>query len=219
MSRALSHIRLTHEQVEGNYVQRSIVTCSACRVPYPYPRIPPALTDKFLTQRGWVSPTDPRRATCAKCIADAKVKAAAPAEPPKEVIPMPKPAVKPAAPVAAPVIKTLAELPRLPTREDNRRIRQALDEHYDDGGPYYFDDLSDVALADKLNVPRAWVSDLREQSYGPDTNVAAIRKVATAVDLEKRLTVAIDDAVNRAADLEALRAEVRAFLASTGKAA
>lgn len=54
------------------------------------------------------------------------------------------------------------------SREENRRIRAALDEHYDETKQSYRGALRDVTLATTLNVPEAWVADIRESLFGPD---------------------------------------------------
>lgn len=61
-----------------------------------------------------------------------------------------------------------ADTPRTPTREDNRRIRDALDEHYDERAGAYHGSMRDKTLAGKLIVPVAWVAAVREQFFGPD---------------------------------------------------
>lgn len=52
--------------------------------------------------------------------------------------------------------------PRSPNSPDRRRVREALLDHYDEDKGRYFQAHSDVSLAAKLDVPRAWVSELRE---------------------------------------------------------
>lgn len=66
-----------------------------------------------------------------------------------------------------------AEAPRQPTREDRRKIVDHLDGCYNLDKGRYSGDWSDAKTAEELKVPRAWVSDLREQLYGPEGNEVA----------------------------------------------
>lgn len=62
-----------------------------------------------------------------------------------------------------------ALVPRKATREQNRDIHDALDKHYDaDRG--YLGGMRDKTLAEKLNMPVAWIAAVREQFFGPDTS-------------------------------------------------
>lgn len=56
--------------------------------------------------------------------------------------------------------------PRQPTVSQRRAIRDALDESYDEDARRYRKDGSDEKLATKLNVPRAWVTEIRSMFYG-----------------------------------------------------
>lgn len=83
---------------------------------------------------------------------------------------------------------TMADPPPISTLEERRRIRDALDAHYDEGAGRYRSSFSDKALAATLNVPEKWVRDLREaMGFGPDVN---------------------EKAAIRAADIDALRADL-----------
>lgn len=79
----------------------------------------------------------------------------------------------------------LAEEPRKPLPSDNRRILSALEEHYDADNRRYLANFSDESVAQKLNVPRAWIAAVREQfDFGPDRNVegdALARKLRAAL--------------------------------------
>lgn len=88
-----------------------------------------------------------------------------------------------------------AEPPRQPSQADNRRILDALTAHYDEDAARYRKAFSDEALAKALDMPRAWIADVRERFYGPDVNEATAErdaKVRDALDLAeaavKRLT-------------------------------
>ncbi|PZR36474.1 hypothetical protein [Caulobacter segnis] len=97
--------------------------------------------------------------------------------------------VPPKAPAAVP--------PRQPSLADIRKIRQALDEAYDDEAGCYRGNASDRSLSERLDVPRAWVSNEREHAYGPE------RCEQDREDLAK-----VEGIKQRAADLEAQAMEV-----------
>lgn len=59
-----------------------------------------------------------------------------------------------------------AEPPRTPSVDDRRIINLKLTECYADGG--YVAPWTDQRVADDLSVPRAWVSEVREFSFGPE---------------------------------------------------
>lgn len=59
-----------------------------------------------------------------------------------------------------------AEPPRTPSVDDRRIINLKLTECYADGG--YVSPWTDQRVADDLSVPRAWVSEVREFSFGPE---------------------------------------------------
>jgi hypothetical protein len=61
--------------------------------------------------------------------------------------------------------QTEAPAAREPTREDRRRITETLDEHYEPEKGYR-GDWSDQKIGKKLDVPHAWVRELRVLLYG-----------------------------------------------------
>lgn len=75
--------------------------------------------------------------------------------------------------VESPAPEVHAPAPREPALADNRRIRDALEAHYDEPHGRYHKAFSDTALAETLKVPRAWVAKVREAFYGPDVNEAS----------------------------------------------
>jgi len=109
------------------------------------------------------------------------------------------------------VVTVQAEPPRQPTQEDNRRIRDYLDGHFDDRNGRWTDDLSDAKAAERLKLPRAWVSRIRE-FYGPDTNEAAERVGEQAAALADRAAALEATALELATRAETLGRDVRRFL-------
>ncbi|AJY46856.1 hypothetical protein [Martelella endophytica] len=73
-----------------------------------------------------------------------------------------------AAPAPTEAITTApqADPPPAMDREDRRIITEKLDDVYGDRG--YRGSWTDATLARDLNVPRAWVSDVREAFFGPE---------------------------------------------------
>lgn len=57
--------------------------------------------------------------------------------------------------------------PRAATPKDRRRIQDALDAVYDIELGGFKAGASDEAVAQRLDVPRAWVTEVREMLYGP----------------------------------------------------
>lgn len=99
-----------------------------------------------------------------------------------------KPSPRPASPSAAPakpkdpiMVSTaqaaarpgvaagvVADPPRQPTPKDINRIQTELQERYDSDAERYRGADSDRVVAERLDVPRAWVSAERARAYGPD---------------------------------------------------
>ncbi|WP_180901440.1 hypothetical protein [Martelella soudanensis] len=70
------------------------------------------------------------------------------------------------APTEAPTTAPQADPPPAMDREDRRIITEKLDDVYGDRG--YRGSWTDTTLARDLNVPRAWVSEVREAFFGPE---------------------------------------------------
>ena len=92
---------------------------------------------------------------------------------------------------------------RQPTREDRRRIVEEISANYTDIG--YVGTASDATLAAKLDVPRAWVSAIRDEFFGPDQNEATIGLRADVQKLIQHAHSLEDRAMILAAEAEALR--------------
>lgn len=107
--------------------------------------------------------------------------------------------------------------PREMTRADRRRIFREIDDSYDEAGNAYVLDVTDQSIADKLKVPRAWVAQVREESFGPAGPDPAILKIESALkDLQSRQAKVESDAMQlfeRATKIgeqaEALAAELK----------
>jgi hypothetical protein len=115
------------------------------------------------------------------------------------------------------VLPPVAEPPRQPTREDRRAVRDKLDECYDEGAGRYSGAWTDTSVALALNMPRAWVSSVRDDFFGPEANEAddayakAIASLATRLDKAETDLLTVLDTMEKGIadmkrDLEALKA-------------
>lgn len=77
---------------------------------------------------------------------------------------------------AASKVQTKAEPPREASIEERRIINAKLDDVYASKG--YTAGWSDEAVAKDLNVPRAWVAQVREMLFGADINEDDVRALA-----------------------------------------
>jgi len=170
-------------------------------------------TDRDLT------PAQKRAAFCR--IADVPRAASAtikPEQPKGEVMPK-----TPAVPVSGRVATLAivdglgAEPPRQPTREDKRKIREALDACYLIDKARYAGDGNDKTLAERLNVPRAWVAAERDDAYGPDACEDDGKADAVLADLIARQRKGETEALDLAARFEASRREAEALRAKLAK--
>ena len=135
---------------------------------------------KYWTGRGWRPGHRPTEHLCPTC------------------------AAHPAATKEKPV-PAEADQPRQPTREQRRKINDALDAHYLPERGCYAKAFSDKALAETLNVPRAWVAEERDRLFGPDVNEAQAAQTGALMALEARAQAAEDMAMKAAAEAEAVK--------------
>lgn len=96
------------------------------------------------------------------------------------------------------------EAPRQPTREDKRRIMAELQEVYLGEDRGYASGKSDDTVAKDLNLPRAWVSDIREDFFGPHKNEMQadfIEEVRSVEKTHKAIEDEIENVMVRASEL------------------
>lgn len=126
----------------------------------------------------------------------------------------PTPAAIPAAPEKAPEPMEMpsdavfAELVgdksalTLPTRADKQRIGGGLDVRYDMRNERYKEDWSDAKLAETLDVPRAWVTQVRVDMYGDhdrnEINDAAFKALKEALAQAERAEAKLLDMAQEA---------------------
>lgn len=154
-----------------------------------------------------LSPAQKRAAFCR--IADVPHAATSTAKP-KEVTMTAKPAIVPQA-------GATAAAPRQPSREDKRKIRDALDACYLTDKGVYAGAETDASVAKRLDVPRAWVSAEREDAYGPDACEDDGKDAAQLQALSAALKKGESDALELAGAFEALRGNVDRVLAKLAK--
>lgn len=114
-------------------------------------RKPPVAARQNFQAKGWVVGSGPRKDFCPVHAAPSSRKGRA--DMPAKEAACGKPAGK-------------AEAPREITREERGIIFAKIGDVY--GSDRYVTPWTDQKVADDLGVPRAWVSDVREQFYGPE---------------------------------------------------
>lgn len=93
--------------------------------------------------------------------------------------------------------------PREPTQTDKRRIFRAIDDVWDELKARYTGVNTDQSIADKLNVPRAWVATARIEAFGDAMrNEAAERALTELKDLRRNAGEAMQRAFDAAAVIE-----------------
>ena len=156
---------------------------------------PPEVVAKKVTQKGWV--VDKKgRATCPACQKPTKEKVMKPnaahiteafkqdgiGETPLNVTPIP---------------------PRSPTPTDLRRIMREIDDNWDEARQRYTGATTDQSIADKLNVPRAWVAAERVRAFGDQMrNEAAEQALGELKNLRADAKKAMQRAFDAAASIE-----------------
>ena len=98
-----------------------------------------------------------------------------------------------------------AEEPRSMTREDRRVVFAKLNDVYIDQKAGYAAPWTDAAVAKDLGVPAKWVSDIREENFGPTRDNSEIR------ELLDRATKIGQQAATTLADAEKLRGQAAAL--------
>ncbi len=161
--------------------------------------LPPEMVRKKFTERGWEVGTSPKGDLCPACIKKAskrKVEPIAGAFSKAGLIIM--------TPEQAP--KVTAEPPREMSREDSRIVVAKLNEIYIDERTGYDKGWSDERVAKDLGVPRAWVSKLREEIFGPafDSEMAdAVKQAEVAIKAAEVIENRLSDAYRQASEIVA----------------
>lgn len=160
---------------------------------------PPEAAAQHFRKLGWRVGGGPRADQCPQCQAKRQNK-------PKTSVPAP------VAPLVPPPPPSPSELPpRTMTYADRRLVMIKIEEVYMDEHAGYVAPWSDQKVADDLNVPRAWVTELREQNFGPAEGDGAELRALRAEIAGLREEVAVAFAKARI-DAEAAEKRVNAVL-------
>lgn len=101
------------------------------------------------------------------------------------------------------------DAPREMSAADRRKIFREIDEGYDEVNSRYCDNITDNVIAKKLGVPRKWVSDIRDENFGPSgENVEMDRLASNLGKVQADLTDAINKCMVTAAEAEKKLGEV-----------
>jgi hypothetical protein len=116
---------------------------------------------------------------------------------------MTSPATKPV------TVGRAAEPPREATLADRRAIADALDKSYHVSAERYMGDDSDQKVAERLNMPRAWVTSVRAMLYGQlDRNEAADAMMKRWNELADQAKTLETQAYDLTAKAEQLRKDI-----------
>jgi hypothetical protein len=199
----MTHLMTLFDRVRTEHNQTAArIRCSepGCKnttdVVYTMTSLPPEFVAKKARQRNWEIDKH-GHATCPTCIAINKVARR------KEHPPM-----KPAPDIAMPPeVATLP--PRQPTQTDLRRIMREIDENWDEPKARYAGAATDKSIAEKLNVPRAWVVEERKRAFGDSTRNELTDKMIDDLKLLKDMAEQrAKRALDAAAECEAVAAEI-----------
>lgn len=101
---------------------------------------------------------------------------------------------------------------REPTAANKKEIFRRLDEVYDESHKRYVDGYTDNVIAKEMSVPRKWVSDMREDFFGPSgENVDMERLVSNIARISSDLTDKANKCLEVASEAEVAMKEVEAL--------
>jgi hypothetical protein len=142
----------------GKYVQMRTISCSQCGKQdtirdSTHNGLPADTVANKFRQRGWRIGSRASNDACSACANAKAQKANSQVQMGETLMVMPKP-------------QLVADPPRQPTIVDRRRIMNALDVGYDAEAGRYHGEARDASIAEELDLPRAWVTELRSTLYG-----------------------------------------------------
>jgi hypothetical protein len=154
--------------------------------------LPPEVTAKKFTQKGWRVGHRVRDDLCPACIAKELEL--------KKKKTEPKTSEGPAPAIKMEIDTVRADPPPEITREDRRIIFSEIDSHYIDEMRGYDTGWNDTRVAEGLKVPLAWVKGIREDNFGPEFGSGARQEVLQmngviekGQALQKKIEVSIRD--------------------------
>ncbi|MBN9243963.1 MAG: hypothetical protein J0I98_14320 [Mesorhizobium sp.] len=199
---------LVHVEREGRSVQAMRIECGRCHVGAHYliangAGFSSTLAHKYFRNHGWEIGKTARADVCPDCLGRSSEKVESMEG-------------KPAA----------AEPPREMSREDRRIIFAKIDELYLSDKTGYSPPWTDSAVARDLGVPRTWVSQVREDLFGPEGSNAefddflerAAPIIADLKNLHRSCTAQLEEARKIAERVEPLERMVKRLDREIGKA-
>lgn len=109
--------------------------------------------------------------------------------------------------------------PRQITVADRRKVLDEIETQWNHDQGRYRGAHCDKSIASSLDVPRKWVSDIREEFFGAEKNDAQYAAFAKLSDLIERADKLEKQGLDLATEAEAMRAQAKAALVTLGKAA
>lgn len=139
------------------------------------PQMPSELVHQLFRKQGWQLGKHARKNECARCLHPTEKLMgstivgqgfAMPPLPPDAPVTVPafEPVPKPKETEAMAVLPS--QKPRPLTGAETRQVSALLEEHFDEKNGKYDDKWDDQVIADKVNVPRASVANLRIEGWG-----------------------------------------------------
>ena len=205
----------TSVTVDHRAVPAYAITCNGCGkqdkliTSKPSGALPAIMVAKKFIERGWVAGARVRDDRCPACQALAKA--------PKkkietaQVIEMTQPQkTLPPEVVSSTPIMTIkrADPPPVMEKEDRRIIFAEIDTNYIDEQKGYAEGWNDARVAKGLNVPLAWVRELRDANFGPEVGTSVldnVQKIDEAIERGRNFIVRLDQLLEL---VEAKRAAV-----------
>ena len=158
--------------------------------------LPPGMIAKKFSERGWIAGARVRDDRCPAC--QALVKAPKKKIETAQVIEMMQPQkTLPPEVVSSTPIMTIkrADPPPVMEKEDRRIIFAEIDTNYLDEQKGYAEGWNDARVAKGLNVPLAWVRELRDANFGPEVGTSVldnVQKIDEAIERGKKFVARLD---------------------------
>ena len=110
------------------------------------------------------------------------------------------------------VVSINAEKPREMSREEKRIIFERLNMVYVSEKVGYSEDWSDEKVAADVKAPRAWVSAVREEMFGPDINEKSVTALNEAREVLTELSPVIQQLQKLIGKAEAIEKNLKQFV-------
>jgi hypothetical protein len=192
----------TSVTVDHRAVPAYAITCNGCGkqdkliTSKPSGALPAIMVAKKFIERGWVAGARVRDDRCPACQAidkapKKKIETA-------QVIEMTQPQkTLPPEVVSSTPIMTIkrADPPPVMEKEDRRIIFAEIDTNYIDEQKGYAEGWNDARVAKGLNVPLAWVRELRDANFGPEVGTSVldnVQKIDEAIERGRNFIVRLD---------------------------